>query len=179
MRNLSGILLFLATFFAYAETVQISSGLYEKYNDLLSLELDTFGKEEKVTGHYTINAENELDGSFELYSENSGVSEEFETEYEFVKNSFGRFSRNVKTGLWKYEYAYNDGVDMYEKHTITILFENGKCISSTFEGQMGHIMPMTKHSFNNPELCTSKAIRNKAWELWGIEFERRKKSGEL
>ena len=151
---------------------------YEKYNSLFRLELDVL-EEEKVSGYYSTNEKNELDGDFELLSDSSGISEEFETKYEFTNNSFGQFSKNQKTGLWKYEYVYNDGVDMYEKHTITISFKDGDCLASTFSGQIGYIMPFTEHNFKNQKLCSAKAVREKAWELWGLEYERRKKSGEL
>lgn len=132
-----------------------------------------------VSGFYNENDNQELDGQFFVERLNEGYSEDLEVNYKFLDRVSGQYSSNEKNGIWVYEHTWNDGVDIYESHTMKIEYKNNVCISSEFTGAIGHIMPVTTHEFANAQYCTPQKIRARAYELWVQEYERRKSNGEL
>jgi hypothetical protein len=158
-----------------AEQIKMRKVPLKAYNETLSLDLLISSNHDPASGYYSINKEGVPDGPFKIESKSSGYDKQVETNYSFVTAVAGKFKNGKKDGSWKYEYVYDDGVDLYESHNIEIEYQNDKCIRSSFEGVIGYTMPKTKHEFKNQEYCTPEAIRNKAWEIWRAEFEKTQK----
>ena len=118
------------------------------------------------TGYYSINEKGILDGPFQIEADRSGYEKQVEANYSFVTAVVGNFKNGNKDGTWKYQYVYDDGIDLYESHKIEIEYKDDKCIGSSFEGVFGYIMPKTKHQFKSQQYCAPEAIRNKAWDIW-------------
>jgi len=161
----------LAASNCYAAKVEIKNESFDKFNSLLSLELSS-RLNDPATGFYTTNKNGELDGAFHIKADVSGYDKIMDTHYAFKKIVKGEYKAGKKNSLWLYEIVFDDGVDYFESYTINIKYKFGECLESNFEGIIGHIMPKTKHTFIDKELCTPTAIINKAQELWSIEFEK-------
>ena len=171
-------MLLLVSNVAQAEIVQFTDEPYTKIISILHLNLPPV-EGRKASGYYTRDAAGVLDGAFDIKHHEQGHIDLFETDFEILSRARGSFAEGTKSGTWIYDYVYDDGVDVFEQHTITITYKDGNCAGSTFDGSIGHIMSKTKHSFTDSGLCTPEAVRLKAYELWGAEYERRERNGEL
>ena len=158
-----------------AEQVRFSQAPLKTYNEKLSLNL-MMTNNDIGTGYYSLNEKGILDGPFQIEADRSGYDKQVEATYSFATAVAGNYKDGKKDGRWKYRYVYNDGVDLYEKLKIEIDYKNNKCIRSSFEGTIGYTMPKTRHEFENQQYCTPEAIRNRAWEIWSVEFEKTNKS---
>jgi len=177
MRVLGYLLLFTSCV-SYAEKITVENVQFQALNSLLSLGLTSEANNE-ASGWYSVNLQKKLDGPFKVGYQNSGYSDEMDTNYEFKDIVEGSFLNGNKEGGWKYIYVYDDGVDVYVDQTIEVHYSNNLCVKSSFSGSIGHLMPKTKHTFKDTSLCNTKAISDKAWELWTIKYKELKRKGEL
>jgi hypothetical protein len=164
-------IIFLLASTSNAGQVILREELLKAYNDKLSLNLMMSGNE-IGTGYYSTDKRGILDGPIHIESEKSGYDKQVGAKYLFVTAVTGNFKNGKKNGRWKYKYVYDDGIDLYESHKIEILYQNDKCIQSSFEGVIGYTMPKTRHEFKDQQYCTPEAIRNRAWEVWRTEFDK-------
>ena len=170
------LFVFLLATVCQAEQLRFKETPLKTYNEKLSLNLMMSGNE-IGTGFYSVTEEGALDGPLDIESKRSGYDKQIETRYSFVTAVTGNFKNGKKDGTWKYQYVYDDGVDLYENHKIEIEYKNDKCIRSSFDGVIGYIMPKTRHEFESQQYCTPEAIRGRAWEIWNTEF-RKKQEGK-
>jgi hypothetical protein len=176
--NRTVLILLVASSQCVAATTSFENRPFSEISSQLRLLIPTH-MNTTVSGFYNQNANQELDGEFLVERHDEGYSEDLETNYKFLDRVKGQYSNNEKNGTWVYEHTWDDGIDVHESHTIKIEYQNNVCIRSQFTGAIGHIMPITTHEFGNAQYCTPQKIRARAYELWGIEYERRKANGEL
>jgi hypothetical protein len=168
------LLILLLAGISNACQVKLRGELLKPYNDKLALNLMLEGNE-RGTGYYSTNEKGMLDGPIQIESKRSGHDKQVETNYSFESSVSGNFKAGMKDGTWKYQYLYDDGVDLYEKHEIVIVYKNNKCIRSSFAGVFGYIMPRSRYEFDSQQYCTPQEVRNRAWEIWKTEYEKSKK----
>lgn len=164
-------IIFLLASISNADQVKFREKPLKPYNDKLSLNLMMKGNE-ICTGYYSTNDKGVLDGPIQIESNESGYDKQVEANYSFVTAVAGNFKNGKKDGKWKYQYVYDDGVDLYESHKIEIEYKNDKCIRSSFEGVIGYTMPQRRHEFERQQYCTPETIRDRALEIWNGEFKK-------
>lgn len=117
----------------------------------------------ETSGFYGVDRRGELHGRFKVGFKEVGQDQRW-GRYFVLRSIEGKYSEGAKDNTWTYKYEYDDGVDMYEKHTITIFYQEGACLRSGFYGAIGHQMPTVRYRFKS--LCSPEDIRLKAWEYW-------------
>ena len=175
MKYLS-LILFLFSNVSLADTVQIKGTPFVELNSLLGLDYSPPPKS-KASGYYNISGKR-LDGYFSVLSHDTGKSGVNDYNYEFMDSVKGQHAKGIKIGKWVYDHIFDDAIDFYAKYTIELYFNDGKCIKSIFNGSIGHIMPQTKHTFRSPDLCSPGKVSARAWELWGIEYNKQKEKNK-
>mgnify|MGYP001765630505 CR=1 FL=1 len=177
MSRFALLLLILATNRAAAEVIRFKDMPYEALNSLLHLDLSR-GADWKASGFYSINESGALDGPFDARYEVKGHDDELNADYHFKQDVYGSFQAGTEIGVWRYEFVYDDGIDYFQDHTITITHNAKSCSQSTFDGRIGYLMPQTRHVFTKPALCTPDAVLNEAHVLWKLEYENQRKNGD-
>ncbi|MDH4100469.1 MAG: hypothetical protein OEV28_07830 [Nitrospirota bacterium] len=158
-----------------AEEVRLEGVPLDEYNAKLSLNMIISTHEGKGTGYYSVNKDGLLDGPFRLEARESGYEQQVDASYSFHSTVGGRFKKGSKDSVWKYQYRYDDGIDLYEDHVIEVVYEENKCMESVFRGRMGYVMPVTEYVFHDERFCTPEAIRSRAWQLWSEVYQEHKK----
>ncbi|MGL5335262.1 MAG: hypothetical protein ACRC9R_03810 [Enterovibrio sp.] len=147
------------------KTVHLKNADFHKINKQLDLQL-TREPMKNANGYYSVRKK-ELDGLFEIVEENVGNNKQLDSYYQFKNKIQGSYSKGKKTGTWRYSFVYDDGMEQFERHEITIKYDqNGKCIESHFDGIIDQKMPAASHTFRSALLCSPAQIRNKALEIW-------------
>ena len=155
---------------AFSKVIKIQEANYRIINEKLALHLE-LEPLKKATGFYSMDKE-KLHGDFDLGEEYTGHDEQQNAFYLYKNKVKGSYVYGKKEGAWHYSYVFDDGLDMFERHDITIHYKNGKCTKSQFDGVIGHKMPITKHDFSDPSLCTPSKIREKAWQIWSEQYDK-------
>lgn len=170
------IILLTLTSATGAEEVRLKGVRLDKYNEKLSLNMIISTHEGKGTGYYSVNKGGVLDGPFRLEADKSGYERQVDATYSFRSAVVGFFKNGAKDGIWKYQYRYDDGIDLYENHVIEVTYDENKCVESAFRGHMGYIMPVTEYVFHDEQYCTPETIRRRAWQLWSEAYKKTEKN---
>lgn len=147
------------------KTVYLKNADFHKINKQLDLQL-TREPMKNANGYFSVK-KRELHGLFEVVEDQVGHNKQIDSYYQFKNKVQGSFSKGKKSGNWRYSFIYDDGTNLFERHEITILYnQNGQCVESHFDGIIGHKMPAASHTFRSSALCSPAQIRDKALEIW-------------
>ena len=156
--------------YSYSKIVRIQGADFNTLNQQLSLQLEQ-GILDKAKGFYRTE-QGMLHGNFDLGEEYTGHDVEQNAFYLYRNKVKGSFNKGRKHGVWQYSFVSDDGMEIFERHEITIHYKNGHCIKGHFKGVIGHLMPITQHNFSNLRLCSPLHIREQAWLIWSEHYQK-------